>query len=275
MPLATQASFVGLGKETTRGTAVTPSLYLPIHNLAPHDILHYINDESNRGSMVDMYGQQPAQANGEYDFQGDVFPDTTGNILMGILGNSAVATGAVFTDVVLSGTAGSVVTATSVSANFTSADVGKTVTVSGGTGGVGTTATITAVTSLTVATVTASVGTPTNGSPASFTIVRTTTYTHTLGLLNNSGATGNQPPSYTVSDYTGINTRAFANAMFSELALSYSAAEFLKYSSKAVTNKSVIVSSPTSSYSAFVPIVAWNGQCIIAGALQISGLPCA
>ena len=270
-PLATNNSFLGLAKESVRGTGVAATTFIPVRSPGPEDQYNFYEDKGLRGSMVDQYGQIQGVAHGEYGFSGDFFIDVCPHILMGLLGNSAVAASvATFTDVVLSGTAGSVVTATSPTANFNAAlDVGKIVTSTGGTGSVGTTATITAVVSPTVATVTASVGTPTNGTSASFTIARATTNTHTLGLLNNAGATGNQPPSYSVSDFDQINTRQFTAGQFSEFSLAFQPDGLLTYSAKAMGNKSAIVSNPTSSYSSVLPSVGWGGQLIVAGVANI------
>lgn len=90
MPQPTFRSFLGIAKETVFGTAVAATAYLPVKDMNPKDKLKYLEDEGMRGSMVDSYGKIAGPLHAEYDFGGDVFPDTIGYPLAGVLGDVTV-----------------------------------------------------------------------------------------------------------------------------------------------------------------------------------------
>ena len=88
-------SFVGVAKETTRGTAVTATDYIPIalSKLKPVDIVDPLFDDGLRGSLVKNYNYIPGRTRSTFDFGGPVFPDTFPYPLAGLLG-SVATTGA-------------------------------------------------------------------------------------------------------------------------------------------------------------------------------------
>jgi len=90
MPQPTFRSFLGIAKETTFGTAVAATAYLPVKSMKPKDKLALLDDAGMRGSMVDSYGKIAGPVFAEYDFEGDVFPDTVGYALAGVLGDVTV-----------------------------------------------------------------------------------------------------------------------------------------------------------------------------------------
>jgi hypothetical protein len=278
MPIASQQSYLGLAKESTRGTVVAPSIWLPVRSPAPFDNITYLEDKGLRGSMVDHYGVIQGVIYQDYQFAGDFIPDTAPNIVSGVLGSATVtASSAIFVD-------GSMTNASAVltsnTAQFVAADVGKTITVSGAgaaggllsstissigtiaTGAIGsTTATLAATASTTVA------------SGATITITRTgvSNNTHVIGLLNNSGATGNQPSSYTAVDVNGYTAtaRQIAAMQFSDLSTKFDAtAGLFEFTAKAVGNPSTAVANPSSSFTTVAPVAAWTGGVQIAGALN-------
>lgn len=93
MPKATQLSFLGIAKETTPGTPVASTAFIPVTGITPKDNQQLLDDKGYRGSFVDVYDQVAGVLNGELDFDGDVFPDTIGFPLAGIFGD-VVTTGA-------------------------------------------------------------------------------------------------------------------------------------------------------------------------------------
>jgi hypothetical protein len=93
MPKATQLSFLGIAKEVTPGTAVPSTAFLPVTGITPKDNLSLLDDKGYRGSFVDVYDQVAGVLSGTVDFDGDVFPDTIGWPLAGILPD-LVTTGA-------------------------------------------------------------------------------------------------------------------------------------------------------------------------------------
>jgi hypothetical protein len=89
MPHASNLSFLGIAKETTPGTPVTATAFIPVTAPAGKDALTLLDDKGMRGSMVDTYGQVAGVKSGTMDFGGDVFPDTIGWPLAGVLGDVA------------------------------------------------------------------------------------------------------------------------------------------------------------------------------------------
>lgn len=92
MPTPTTLSFVGLGKETTRGTAVTADKFIPVKSLdSPNDNYNYVADTGMRGSFVTDYDEIGTQAWSEPGFSGDVFPDSIGYLLYALMGEVATS----------------------------------------------------------------------------------------------------------------------------------------------------------------------------------------
>lgn len=95
MALPRYRSFLGIAKEATRTagvnpTAVTATDYIPVLDLKPFDNIKYLDDKNWRGSMVDTYGTVQGPIFSEFEFNGDVFPDTFGYPLAGLLGDYAI-----------------------------------------------------------------------------------------------------------------------------------------------------------------------------------------
>lgn len=66
--------------------SVGPTDYIPVTNISPEDIYAPLEDKGMRGSLVDLYGIVQGPAHSEFSLAGDVFPDTIGYLLGGILG---------------------------------------------------------------------------------------------------------------------------------------------------------------------------------------------
>jgi hypothetical protein len=84
-------SYLGIAKETTKGTAVAPTAFIPINigKVKPVDIIDPLYDEGLRGSMVKNYNYIQGRTRSTFDFGGAVFPDTFGWALGGIMGSVA------------------------------------------------------------------------------------------------------------------------------------------------------------------------------------------
>jgi hypothetical protein len=95
MALPRYKSFVGVGKESARPTpggtpsAATIADYIPVNSISPFDNIKYLDDQNWRGSMVDTYDTQQGNIYAQFDFGGDVFPDTIGYVYAGVLGEVA------------------------------------------------------------------------------------------------------------------------------------------------------------------------------------------
>jgi hypothetical protein len=92
MPKATQLSFLGIAKEVTPGTPVASSAFIPVTQITPKDSVALLDDKGFRGSQVEVYDQIAGVTSATVDFDGDVFPDTIGWPLAGVLGD-VVTTG--------------------------------------------------------------------------------------------------------------------------------------------------------------------------------------
>jgi hypothetical protein len=84
---------MGIAKEATWGTPVAATNFLPISPPTPKDVIKLAQDKGLRGSMTDVYNEVQLTKHSTFDFGGDVFPDTFGFMLAGILGD-VVTTGA-------------------------------------------------------------------------------------------------------------------------------------------------------------------------------------
>lgn len=99
MPQPSHRTVLLVGKETTEGTPVAPTMSVPWKELKPKDDLAIIADEGVRGSVVDNYGQSPGPRGSGLDIGGDVMSDTIGWPLVSlcpdlvVTGSSAPYTG--------------------------------------------------------------------------------------------------------------------------------------------------------------------------------------
>jgi len=96
MPFLSVNRYLGLGKETTRGTAAVPAIWIPIDpnpDLTPN--LTWLEDKGLRGSPVEQYDDVPSTRSDEYTFKGNVFLDTFPNLVMALLGSVDAVTGTV------------------------------------------------------------------------------------------------------------------------------------------------------------------------------------
>ena len=89
---ASVRSYLGIAKETTKGTVVAPTDFIPVakDSLKPQDMVDPLYDTGLRGSNVLNYNYIPGRKHSTFDFGGAVFADTIGYGLAGVMG--AVAT---------------------------------------------------------------------------------------------------------------------------------------------------------------------------------------
>lgn len=87
MPVPTYLGFLGIAKEATKGTPVAATDYIPVKSMEPHDIVMMLEDGNMRGAQVDLYDEISGPTYSEYGFGGDVFPDTIGYVVAGLLGD--------------------------------------------------------------------------------------------------------------------------------------------------------------------------------------------
>ena len=92
---ASVRSYMGIAKEATRGTAVTPTDFIPVSvsKIKPVDLIGSLYDEGLRGSFVKNYAYVQGRTHSTFDWGGPVFADTIGYSIAGVLGE-VVTTGA-------------------------------------------------------------------------------------------------------------------------------------------------------------------------------------
>jgi len=85
----THRSYLGIAKEATKGTPVTPTDFIPVvaSKLKPVDLIGELYDTGLRGSLVQNYNYIPGRTHSTFDFGGAVFADTFGYVLGGLLGD--------------------------------------------------------------------------------------------------------------------------------------------------------------------------------------------
>jgi len=89
MPLPSPLSFVGVAKESTKGTGVAATAYLPLMSFDPFDHYEYYEDTAIRGAMGDVYSEVQGPAWGEIAATGPVFVDTFPWFLANVCGDYA------------------------------------------------------------------------------------------------------------------------------------------------------------------------------------------
>lgn len=84
-------SYLGIAKETTEGTAVAPTAFIPVSvsKFKAVDIIDPLMDEGLRGSNVKDYAYIPGRTRSTVEFGGPVFADTLPWAVAGLLGSVA------------------------------------------------------------------------------------------------------------------------------------------------------------------------------------------
>jgi hypothetical protein len=88
--------------------------------------------------------------------------------------------------------------------------------------------------------------------------------THTFAQINTAASQG-QPTPFLIYIYQGTTTRVFAGAKISELVLKIDPSANITWTAKATAFTSILVSTPTPSYSALQPQAAWQVTPTIGG----------
>lgn len=258
--LLTAHSFLGLGVETTRNTPVVPAYYVPVEPPQWVPAVTWIEDKGLRGSPSDVYSNQAGVRHDEYDAKGNVFADTIPVLLRNILGSTDTVTAAP-TSTTLSALAAAGATTVSTVASI---PVGSAITIgSGVTAETHITSAVSGAGPFTVTLKTALV----NGQASGAAVTGQTA--HKIGQLY-SVATGSQPPSVTLVDFTageaGTTTaRQMAGSMLSDLSLMFASTAPTTYTAKWFGLAATTVAAPTQSYSGEILIPSWSCAVYLAG----------
>ncbi len=266
---ASPLQHVGVAVEVTQGTAVVPTVTVPVDKFDPFDQPTWIDDKALRGAMTEPFNRVQGVKHSEFDFGGPAFFDTFPYFLSNIFG-----------DVVYSGT----YTGSGTTTLSSSSSVGAT--------SISTVATIPAATLIQIDTGTASEVRLTTGvsgpgpfvvtfatalvnAHASSTVTKPITfpYTTTFAVLNTGTA---QPKSHTFTDFQGptasTGTRAYAGGCLSELALKGTVeSSSIDYTAKGMGWPSASAAAFTSSPSAIKAQPSWEAQVGLNG--TVGGAP--
>jgi hypothetical protein len=253
----TASSFLGVGVETTRNTAVAPAFYLPIESPQITPNVKWLADIGYRGSPIDNYGNVPGPRHDEYDVKGNVFLDTFPLLLRSMLGSTdVVATAPTATTLAALAAAG----ANSISTTATIA-AGSVIAIGSG------------------ATLESHItGTPTGAGPFTIPLIQpllngqangatVTGFTsHTIGVLN-SPTVGNQPPSVTLVDFDGVTARQITGAQGDSLNITFGADAAFAWTGKWIGNANTSVGAPSNVYSTEIFVPGYSVQAAIGGAV--------
>jgi hypothetical protein len=86
------STVTGVSSGTGTATAITTTAtdFIPVKDISPLDNIKYLDDNNWRSSMVETYGTVQGNIYSEMTFGGDVFPDTIGYPIAGVLGDYAI-----------------------------------------------------------------------------------------------------------------------------------------------------------------------------------------
>lgn len=90
---ATGFSFLGIGKETTKLTAVAATDYIKATSFDGDDSVDVLLDQGLRGAMATTFGAVKGSTQSSFSVEGDVHLDTFGYFLHGIMGGYLFAAG--------------------------------------------------------------------------------------------------------------------------------------------------------------------------------------
>jgi hypothetical protein len=82
--------YLGLAKETTWGTAVVPTIYIPYDSIKNEDEIKKAVDEGRRGVLSKEFAIYNTTRHSKIDVETLAYPDTLGHLFMGILGKDTV-----------------------------------------------------------------------------------------------------------------------------------------------------------------------------------------
>jgi len=266
---ASPLQHVGVAIESTQGTAVVPTVTVPVDKFDPFDQPVWIDDKALRGAMTEPFNRVQGVKHTEVDFGGPAFFDTIPYFLSNIFG-----------DVVYSGTyTGSGTTTLSSSSAIGATTINTVASISNGTLiqiDTGTASEVRLTTGVSGAGPFAvTFATALVNAHSSSVVVKpiTAPYTTVFSVLNTGSA---QPKSHTFTDYQGptssTGTRAYPGVCLSELAFKGTVeSSSIDYTAKGMGWPSASAAAFASSPSAIKAQPAWETQVGLAG--TVSGAP--
>lgn len=253
MPIPMQASYVGVGLETSKLTAVPPTVFLPVTKFDPADNVTWLDDVGWRGSNVDIYDAVDGVRSSSLALSGDVLPDTFGFLLASMLPDVTVTGNTTATTLAAAATVG----ATTISSTASVA-VGTVIQIDTLASGAAEVRTVTNVSgagpyTLTVAALTYAHSNGAAVQPA---------YSHAMSVKNSGDL---QAKGVTFTDYDGVDYRQYAGGTVSDLTIKFGADAELSYDATVVAGPSSTTTAPSRSYTGVRKMAGWRGSISLGG----------
>lgn len=251
-------SYVGLAKETTPGTYVAPTAFLPVNSdLKFEDDYAELRDESYRNNDSVLQGVYQGVGDGAGAFSMNCYPDLIGHFLCAMIGNDTVTAAAVGTTLSASASIGAttitVTSATGIAANMPlMLDTGSNIEyVQVGSGYVsGTSVPLT--NPLTIA-----------HSSAAAVVSQTT---HTFKQANT------RRPAYSLTEFTPVSTRGWTSSILEELGFKIDPKGIVSVTTKWQSFPSSSQSTPTPTWTKAQPLLGWQWAMTNGGASSNKGV---
>ncbi len=264
-------TWLGLAREATTGTAVTPSNTIPLNKSEydPEDMPKFLEDLAIRGYMTHRYADVLGVEDANFSYGGPVFGDVWGFFLDNVFGDlsttgsSASSSTTTTESLAVAGTAATI-------ASTSGYTVGATVQIDTG-----------SVSEVVVLTATASSSITFGSNPLRFAhssgatvAVVSSPFTHTFAVLNQNlgvgGINGAQPPTHTATDFTNLTTtvgaRAYPSLCIGTLDLTgNSEALFMGKASGNSWVSAAASTTPTNTTTFTTPLPAWRSTVTIGG----------
>lgn len=263
MPVSPPLGFIGIAKESVKGTAVAATNFIPVRqNRVLKDVLAQIDDDGMRGSMIDgPYDQVPGPLYSMFDGGGPAFADTLPWWMLGILGDVTTVASRSVADAVTNSTT----TVTSATAAFTQKDIGAAITPSADFAAGTFIVAINSATSIRISTAATS-----SGSAKTLAFGPATVQNHNGSVKNSSDG---QPTSLTLTDFYGLTggtpARQAAGCQVEEVGLKFSGDGLFEYSVKLQGFGTVQVAKPTNVVGSVTPHPGWEMVADIGGAASL------
>lgn len=90
MAKLTALQHLGLAFETTYGTPVVPTVWIPVNSVKPQDSIKKVADEGRRANLTKTFQMYDSIASSKCDIDLECYPDALGYFLKAILGQSTV-----------------------------------------------------------------------------------------------------------------------------------------------------------------------------------------
>lgn len=264
MTALSRLAILGMAKESTPGTYVAPTVYIPFTSADYEEMYTEIKDESYRANDSALQGLYQGVVEADWGIDLLAYPDVAGHFLRAIIGPDTVTAGASTT---LS--ANSLVGATTVTVTSATGIVTGTY-IQIGTGATGEYAYVSGVagSTLTVSSVAGQAVGLLKAHSSGDTVVAQTTHT-----FKQSTSAAKATYSLTVYDTSsGTPTLGYSDVVFSEVQIKIDPKASVTLTTKAKALPGVSQSAMTPTYTALAPVLGWEWTMTNAGGSSTRGL---